>query len=793
MRKRGFILLILWLCLLIGLALGAQEAPGADASATDLSKHIQVVIVGIPDFSIESYNNKVLSKDIARRCIDLQNFFKRTFKNQVDFHVRCKKSTTTRESLRSLFQGELPSFAANNLTLVFIMTHGEIDDSRRNNFVSPDLTLVTSDSVHTDEKSWRLSTISVGADLMSWLEDVPEGSTILAFLDTCHGGAAVNLRTKIQGTLAQLFGLRMMVLASSVAQAKSHGASFTKALLEQWGSSKICLTDAHFADDIKDRVRGIVGDLSPLEGVPQMVVRFEGDLCIPLDRLQAGKTRLLLIYSGVSTLPTLFSVREVDSGLEVKSGRLADNPFQFLRLSPGQYKVSVNEEGASPISKVVDLTTDEPGMVFVRDLSHPKSVAAAYKAAADGAETIGLSPTEVAKLRKTAAAISVANGDKATATVIQTDLRKSGDEDARLEAVRGIAFRQMSDIQAYVREERTTKQAVGRHLILTGDFANAATLLEESLPLIPDIERRQVVARLTYFTYGAAGEVSDAQRIRQQNDLMLDKAYVVGNTILELERQANSSKEALDTFRSMATINMTIALKETEKLEGGTPSQIGSSEEWQQHILWSIRNADAGGSVDCPNAYIGVAPECLATGGRSCVMRKAIDAAERNKQAEAVRLSLITQCHNPQAADQIRSLGPQALTAYLTSTAAAFMGEGLWMGFGGVKVDYSAAKRYFLIAANHGNARAMANVGWIYENGFGVQKDYLQAKDWYEKADAHGDVIADWNLGRLYEFGWGVEKNLDVAKTWYQRGLDKGDSRAGKALNNLGKNDPFKM
>jgi TPR repeat protein len=261
----------------------------------------------------------------------------------------------------------------------------------------------------------------------------------------------------------------------------------------------------------------------------------------------------------------------------------------------------------------------------------------------------------------------------------------------------------------------------------------------------------------------------------------------------DLEQRAKSSKEAADTFRSMATINMMIALKKGNTSETDVRTHEGSATEWQQDILWSVRNSDAGGSIDCPNEYVPVARECIVVGGRSCLMRKAIDAANVNHQAEAVRLSLITQCHNPAAADQIRNLGPQALTAYLTSTAAESMGERLWVGFGSVKVDFTEARKYFLIAANHGNARGMANVGWIYENGFDVPQDYSEAKFWYDKAISHGDVIANWNIGRLYEFGWGVQMNLDAARSWYQKGADKGHAASRQALDNVGHNNPMKM
>src|SRR5260221_6992010 len=68
--------------------------------------------------------------------------------------------------------------------------------------------------------------------------------------------------------------------------------------------------------------------------------------------------------------------------------------------------------------------------------------------------------------------------------------------------------------------------------------------------------------------------------------------------------------------------------------------------DWQEHLDWSIRNSDAGGSVDCPDKYLATYPECHISGGRSCMMKKAIQSAKDNDCANALRVSVITQCHN---------------------------------------------------------------------------------------------------------------------------------------------------
>jgi hypothetical protein len=85
--------------------------------------------------------------------------------------------------------------------------------------------------------------------------------------------------------------------------------------------------------------------------------------------------------------------------------------------------------------------------------------------------------------------------------------------------------------------------------------------------------------------------------------------------------------------------------------------------EWQTHVDWCIRNSDAGGSVDCPEKY--PYPECIVSGGRSCLMKKAIQSAKDGDYANAFRLAQICQCHNVTARDQIRDAGQKAVGDYL--------------------------------------------------------------------------------------------------------------------------------
>ena len=127
-------------------------------------------------------------------------------------------------------------------------------------------------------------------------------------------------------------------------------------------------------------------------------------------------------------------------------------------------------------------------------------------------------------------------------------------------------------------------------------------------------------------------------------------------------------------------------------------------------------------------------------------------------------------------------------TPVLPAPVAEAIAERAWIGADGQQVDFKLALDNFRIAAAQGNCRAMANLGWMYENGFRtVTQDYGTAKDWYLKAANCGDVIANWNMARLYERGMGVTKDLGIARTWYEKRADRHEP-CKEALNHLGNN-----
>ena len=86
-------------------------------------------------------------------------------------------------------------------------------------------------------------------------------------------------------------------------------------------------------------------------------------------------------------------------------------------------------------------------------------------------------------------------------------------------------------------------------------------------------------------------------------------------------------------------------------------------------------------------------------------------------------------------------------------------------------------------AAEQGDARAQAYLGWLYASGQGVPQDYAQATIWFRKAAEQGNAEAQNNLGSFYAKGHGVGQDHELAAVWYRKAAEQG---IAEAQDNLG-------
>src|SRR5262249_22410810 len=72
--------------------------------------------------------------------------------------------------------------------------------------------------------------------------------------------------------------------------------------------------------------------------------------------------------------------------------------------------------------------------------------------------------------------------------------------------------------------------------------------------------------------------------------------------------------------------------------------------------------------------------------------------------------------------------------------------------------DYVGAIRILTPLALHGNARAQAFLGFMYENGYGAPQAYTAAADFYMQAAISGNSFGQAMLGLMYDKGHGVSQ-----------------------------------
>lgn len=96
----------------------------------------------------------------------------------------------------------------------------------------------------------------------------------------------------------------------------------------------------------------------------------------------------------------------------------------------------------------------------------------------------------------------------------------------------------------------------------------------------------------------------------------------------------------------------------------------------------------------------------------------------------------------------------------------------------GVEKDYSMARTWYEAAADEGNVLAMAKVGMCYYKGIGIDVNYENGFQYLKKSADAGSCFAAYNVAVLYGNGQGVERDLDEALVWAQKALDMGHENA---------------
>jgi TPR repeat protein len=80
--------------------------------------------------------------------------------------------------------------------------------------------------------------------------------------------------------------------------------------------------------------------------------------------------------------------------------------------------------------------------------------------------------------------------------------------------------------------------------------------------------------------------------------------------------------------------------------------------------------------------------------------------------------------------------------------------------------DFIRAVKLLTPPALHGDARAQAFLGFLYENGYGAPQAYVAAADLYIRAAVSGNPFGQCMLGLMYDKGHGVPQDFILAYKW---------------------------
>ncbi len=99
-------------------------------------------------------------------------------------------------------------------------------------------------------------------------------------------------------------------------------------------------------------------------------------------------------------------------------------------------------------------------------------------------------------------------------------------------------------------------------------------------------------------------------------------------------------------------------------------------------------------------------------------------------------------------------------------------------GCADVQKNYEKALKCFIKAIDFDNARAMEQIGFMYDCGLGVNQDKSAALNWYKRAAEIGDVNLKNYFAYCLEDGDGVEKNIGAAIKWFRKSAKLGNKDA---------------
>jgi hypothetical protein len=501
------------------------RAQGPDR--TQSTPKIHVVIIGVPVWHLKDYEHSNLSEGITDACREIVTFFQNRFTpDQVQFHPSardvCSEKLTTYSSITHLLKVELPSFGTRTLTFVFMLSHGEI--VRYDNKLNPeDLRFVPSDA--TDQNIDDTS-ILIGRDLLSWLNQMPAGSTVLAFVDTCNAGAVDSPKLQVDVLRQRLYGLRFGLVAASMSQEKTYNANFTRALIQYWQTHPC-------PDGFENWIQSYIAkhttltDLKNFEGYPKIIVPYAdvGNWCL---NALGSSGKLLFLYQGAID-PVQWTISRAEQGDDFPEPRttfVANTSFALELVPPGHYTVTARDKDNQVVHfGPFDLATNATAPVFLTAPKNPKEVTEAFMRWRDHAAYKGVPQHELNVIDKgVQMARAIENNEPPISCIVEGPCN---------ETERGPDPSNPGNLIPQLIGNPEALRKVGIFALREHDLSNASKAFAQAASAAADDRFRHDTATAAYIIACAAGETDVAKQIQNQFRLGNEGLYSELNHALQ--------------------------------------------------------------------------------------------------------------------------------------------------------------------------------------------------------------------------------------------------------------------
>jgi hypothetical protein len=389
-------------------------AAGSPASPPDTQ--LRVVILDVNDFDPgSSFRDDDLDRELLSAGSQLNNFFKHNYGVTPEFLYR--RSDTTSEALRK-WLGNYFATTQQTVTLVFVLTHGVGSFTKADTAYNSELYLATSDASQTNITSKGLK---ARAELLSYFKELPNGSSVFLFIDTCDA-ASINSEG-LKRDLDADGDHKMMILAASKATKKSYQARFTRTLQRIWEEQSPPCT--HSVDDVEKLVTESMDRFFPVN-VPvgeqqevKLVRAYTQDFCIE----SFGADQSLLLVANPSPNRSMEISWRQDGDLQDSATISIDahsiHPFRLLRR---QYRLHAEIEDAESFSFPVNLNSGHSVQLVI---AKPNPTAAEISSLGQGALDVvamsGMPPAEITAFTNTVQSQLSAQADSAVTRKANAD------------------------------------------------------------------------------------------------------------------------------------------------------------------------------------------------------------------------------------------------------------------------------------------------------------------------------------------------------------------------------------